>query len=100
MKSLIISSFIEAGIIFGGVSSFAITKQYAEYVVTAPTEIVGGVADYNNEQRILTIRGKGGQIYLIEIPDSRMIRDLRIGDNVIVKVENGKAVSIEKTKKY
>jgi hypothetical protein len=57
---ILIFAFIAPEIIFSEVGSFAITKQYAEHVVTAPTEIIGGVADYNDEQKILTIRGKGG----------------------------------------
>jgi hypothetical protein len=29
-----------------------------------------------------------------------MIRDLRIGDNIVVRVQNGEAVSIERIRSY
>ena len=99
MRNLFISTFI-IGAIFGGGSSFAVAKQYAAYVVPATNEIAGQVADYNSQQGILTIRDKNAGIHLIEIPDPRMIRDLRTGDNVIVRVQNGEAVSIQRVRGY
>ncbi|GEM_PF-6373682 len=100
MRSLFISGFIALGTILDVESSFALVKQYTVYVAPATTEIAGQVADYNAPQHILTIRDKNAGIHLIEIPDSRMIRDLRIGDNIVVRVQNGEAVSIERIRNY
>ncbi|MGE5444660.1 MAG: hypothetical protein ACM3SR_08680 [Ignavibacteriales bacterium] len=100
MRSLFISGFIVLGLILDGESSFALARQYTVYVVPMTTEIPGQVADYNGPQGILTIRDKNAGIHLIEIPDSRMVRDLRIGDNVVVRVQNGEAVSIERVRGY
>ncbi len=100
MKNLFISALIVVGVILSGGSSFAVANQYAAYVVPATTEIAGRVADYNSQQGILTIRDKDAGIDLIEIPDSIMIGDLRIGDHVVVRVQNGEAVSIERVRGY
>jgi hypothetical protein len=100
MKNLFISALIVVGVIISGGSSSAVANQYTAYVIPATIKIAGRVADYNSQQGILTIKDKDAGIELIEIPDSIMIGDLRIGDHVVVRVQNGEAISIERVRGY
>src|ERR1700756_2361364 len=92
MRRLILATFMALGLILGGVSSFAVeTKQQTLPAVITPTEIKGEIIGV-----ILRVKDTTGITHLIRVFDPKELKGLKIGDNVDVKLEKGKAVSIEK----
>jgi Cu/Ag efflux protein CusF len=92
MRRLIVATFMGLGLILGGVSSFAAeTKQQTIPVVITPTEIKGEIVGV-----VLRVKDKVGITHLIRVTDPKELKGLKTGDNIDVKLEKGKAVSIEK----
>jgi len=94
MRKLIGFALIALALALTGVSSFAMTKQHTSQVATAPTEIKGQVTHIMGHT--LTVKDEEGKTHTFKASDPKSLEGIKVGDKVDVKLENGKAISIEK----
>ena len=110
MRRLIRFALIGLALTFTGVSSFAATKEGTNQVASEQTKIKGEVTGvmlkFKDESGkvhtvdvtgvMLKVRDQAGKTHLVRVANPQELEKLNIGDNVDVKLEKGKAVSIEK----
>ncbi|MGH7800897.1 MAG: hypothetical protein ACREOW_09760 [Thermodesulfobacteriota bacterium] len=94
MRKLIGFALIALTLALTGVSSFAMTKQHTSQVATAPTEIKGEVTYIKGHS--LIVKDEAGKIHMVKAADPKALEGIKVGDNVDVKLENGKVVSMRK----
>jgi beta-lactam-binding protein with PASTA domain len=94
MRKLFMFVFIAAGLIFGGAGSFAATKQQTKQVAAAPTEIKGEVTKVTS--KTLWVKDEAGKSHRVIVTDPKALEGIKVGDKVDVKLEKGKAASIQK----
>jgi hypothetical protein len=95
MRRLIgLALVVALALTFTGVSSFAATtKPSTKQVAAAPKEIKGAVTKVT--AKTLTVKDEAGKSHLIRAT-AKLLEGIKVGDNVDVKEEKGKATSIEK----
>jgi len=94
MRKLIGFALIALALALTGVSSFAMTKQHTSQVATAPTEIKGVVTHINGLS--LTVKDEAGKTHMVKAADPKVLEGIQVGSKVDVKLENGKAASIQR----
>jgi hypothetical protein len=69
-------------------------KQPAKQVAASPTEVRGEITHIKGHT--LMLRDSAGKEHLVRATETKMFEGLKVGDRVDVKLENGKAASVEK----
>ena len=78
-----------------GLSTYAGTmKEPTRRVATASTEVKGEITHIKGHT--LMLKDEAGKAHLVKATEAKMFEGLKVGDRVDVKLENGKAVSVEK----
>jgi Cu/Ag efflux protein CusF len=95
MKRLIGSALVALALTLSGISAFAATvHQPTKHVAALPTELTGEITNIRGQ--ILMLKDEAGKESMIRATDPKMLEGLKVGDRVTVKLENGKATSIQK----
>jgi len=94
MRRLLGLALVALALTLSGVSTFATTKQHAKQAAALPAEITGEIT--NIKGHTLMLKDEAGKESMIRTTDPKMLEDLKVGDKVTVKLENGKATSIQK----
>ncbi len=78
-----------------GASTYAATmNQPTKQVATASTEMKGEITRIKAE--VLTLKDEAGKSHLVRAAGPKLLEGIKVGDKVVVQIENGKATSIQK----
>jgi hypothetical protein len=95
MRRLLGLAFVALALSLAGVNTFAATmKEPTRQVATASTEVKGEITHIKGHT--LMLKDEAGKAHLVKATEAKMFEGLKVGDRVDVKLENGKAVSVEK----
>jgi len=94
MRRLLGFAFVALALTITGVNAFAATKQHTKQVAVASTEVKGEIIRVKGHT--LTLKDEAGKEHLVRAAETKMFEGLKVGDRVDVKLENGKAISVEK----
>ncbi len=95
MRKLIAITTLGLALSFSSLSfAFDYMDLYTKPVVDARTEITGQVTHIMGHT--LTVEDKSGKNHLVRFTGKKQLEGLKAGDMVHIKMENGKAVSIQK----
>jgi len=90
MRRLVVFVLITIGVVFAGASLFAGPQNDGGY------EVKGTITDIKPDNLNFTIKDEANKSHLIKASDSKILEGLKVGDSVNVKLENEKAVLIQK----
>jgi hypothetical protein len=94
MKNIIRTALIAFALTFGGITSFATTKHSMKQVATAQAEFKGKVIKIRGNR--VTIKDEKGKFHIVRVTNSNILKGIKIGDEVDVKVAKGKSITIHK----
>ena len=97
MRKLIAITTLGLALSFSSFSfAFDYMDLYTKPVVDARTEITGEVTQINIGGHTLMVEDKSGKNHLVRFTGKKQLEGLKAGEMVHIKMENGKAVSIQK----
>jgi hypothetical protein len=94
MRNLIGFALIALALTLTGLSSFAVAKQHTSQVSTTQTEIKGQVTKLSGQA--LMVKDEAGKIHLVKVSGPKALEGIKVGDNVDVRFQNGKMLSMQK----
>lgn len=95
MRKLFISAVIVAGLVLGGVSTFAKETGMKQTETAKVTQISGKVTDIKGDSFML--KEESGKTHKVIPAEPSELTKIKVGDNVTVDMRAGKAVAINKT---
>jgi hypothetical protein len=96
MRRLLGLMLVTLALTFTGVSSFAASmKEQTKQVATSSAEMIKGEITHI-KGHTLTLKDEAGKTHYVKAADMKELKGLKVGEKVSVKMEKGKATSIQR----